>query len=404
MKKIDNLSDLLLLHEIIEKSKVLQDIRYENGSLEIELKEDISAITSDLQSSNIDFDKSGSKIIEINIDKSQILFFQNKDTFYDRVCSNNLSLDGRDIFIWDYDKTCILYENFSKERAANDETKNGGFILNVVQYRDLLNIFLDIKNQLIELEKAHPQNELFFASKGDDNLLVKINYQKKVDELYNRKFEYLNIDKFLERINNQEWLACFKNTICAFFDKQSDSKKTFFWLYENFEYLFANTEKSYFLYISKFSFDKISKLFKKDQEQYFNSLNDYQNKLSGQLISIPLTIGAALLSSNFVTNNGLANSFVVYLISAYVIFVMGTIGFVFFDLIKLKKDITDERDNFQKRYSNIYENFKQDFDYILCKSRWMIGFAVFLLVLFLSILLIVWIGPTEELKKDFILI
>lgn len=404
MKKIDNLSDLLLLHEIIEKSKILQEIRYENGSLEIELEEDISAVTSHLRRSNIDFDKFGSKIIGVYIDKSQILFFEDKDTFYDRVCSNNLSIDGRDIFIWDYDKTCILYENFTKEGAANDKTKNGDFIFNVIQYRDLLNIFLDDNNQLIELEKVYPQNELFFASKGDDNLLVKINYQKKVYELYSRKFEFLNIDQFSERIKNREWLACFKNTICAFFDKQSDSKKTFFWLYENFAYLFANTEKSYFLYVSKFSFDKIFKQFKKDQEQYFNSLNDYQSKLSGQLISIPLTIGAALLSSNFVTNNGVANSSVTYLISAYVLFVMGTIVFVFFDLIKLKKDISDERDNFQKMYSNIYETFKRDFAYILCKSKWMIGFAVFLFVLFLSVLLIVWIGPIEEVKKDFILI
>jgi len=400
MKEIDNLSDLLLLHDIIEKSSLFDSIDYNDGTIEIQLTKDISEISNDLENAKIEYEKSGSKSFEIKIDRNEVLFFLDKVSFYDRLNNTDLCLIGKNIFIWDCDNSCLLYENFTIEKAIAERTKPGDFIANVVQYRDFLKVFLDQQNQLIELDKAHPRNEIFIASKGDEKLLVKLFYQKIVEELYSKKFEYLNIEQFSERIKNEAWLSCFKNTVCAFFDQQSEPKKTFLWLYENFAYLFANTEKSYFLYISKFSFDKISRQFKKDREHYFNSLGEYQNKLSGQLISIPLTIGAALLSNNFVTNNGLANSSVIFLISAYVIFVMGTIGFVLVDLVKLKSDIRDENDALKKMYTEIYENFKRDFTHILRKSVFLIVFGFFLLVLFAIVLYIVWFALISSSPEE----
>ena len=400
MKKIDNLSDLLILHDIIEKSTFFQSISYNNGTVEIQLTNDLSEISDSLLKRGIEYEKSGSRSFEVGIEKDQVLFFKDKLSFYDRVCLSNLSILSKNIFIWDCDESCLLYENFTIEDALVNKSKSGGFIANVVQYRDFLALFLDTGLGLIELDKAHPKNELFVASKGDENLLVKLSYKKIVEELYNKKFEHIDILRFSGRITNEEWLACFKNTVCAFFDQQSESKRTFLWLYENFAYLFANTEKSYFLYISKFSFDKISRQFKKDREHYFNNLNEYQNKLSGQLISIPLTIGAALLSNNFVTNNGLASNSVMFLISAYVVFVMGTIGFVVVDLIKLKNDILVENKALKNMYTEIHNNFEKDFTFILRKSRFLIGFAWFLLLLFIIVLLIVWFAPISSSPKE----
>jgi len=400
MKEIDNLSDLLQLHDIIERSSFFDSVNYNGDILEIQLRGDISEISADLKSAKIEYDKSGSKSFEVKIDRDQILLFLDEMSFYDRLNNSDLSLIGKNIFIWTFDKSCLLYENFTIESAIQKPNNNGNFLLNVVQYRDFLKIFLNEENQLIELNKVHPRNEIFIASRGDEKLLVKLGYDKIIKELYHKEFEFIDIKKFSERIKNDEWLACFKNTVCAFFDQQSEPKRTFRWLYENFAYLFANTEKSYFLYISKFSFDKISRQFKKDREQYFNSLGEYQNKLSGQLISIPLTIGAALLSNNFVTNNGLANNSVIFLISAYVIFVMGTILFILFDLRKLKKDIQDENNMLKQMYTDIYENFKGDFTYILRKSKFLIGFCIFLLLLFVIVLLIVWFAPISASSKE----
>lgn len=400
MKEIERLSDLLTLYDIIDKSGLYDRINYDDGTLEIQLTKDIREISDTLESEKIHYDKSSNKSFEVKIDKNYILFFQDKRSFYDRINNTNLILDNRNLFIWDYDKSCLLHENFNIENAIASRTQAGDFIANVVQYRDFLKLFLDEKSQLIELEKAHPRNELFIVSKGNEKLLVKLNYNRTVDELYSKKFEYLNIEQFSERIQNEAWLACFKNTVCAFFDQQAEHKRTFQWLYENFFYLFANTEKSYFLYISQFSFDKISKQFKKDREHYYNSLNEYQNKISGQLISIPLTIGAALLSSNFVTNNGVANSSVTALISAYVIFVMGTISFILVDLNKLKNDISDENDALKTMYTDIYENFEKDFKFIMKKTKFLVLFGVILLLLFGLVLLVVWFAPLSSPSKE----
>ncbi|MGJ1507884.1 hypothetical protein [Sphingobacterium siyangense] len=400
MKEIDNLSDLLQLHDIIERSSLFDSVNYYGDILEIQLTGDISEISADLESAKIEYDKSGSKSFEVKIDRDHILLFLDEMSLYDGLNNNDLSLIGKNIFIWTFDTSCLLYENFTIENAIQNTNNNGNFLLNVVQYRDFLKIFLNEENQLIELNKVHPRNEIFIASRGDEKLLVKLGYDKIIEELYHKQFEFIDIKKFSERIKNDEWLACFKNTVCAFFDQQSESKRTFRWLYENFAYLFANTEKSYFLYISKFSFDKISRQFKKDREHYFNSLGEYQNKLSGQLISIPLTIGAALLSNNFVTNNGLANNSVIFLISAYVIFVMGTIFFILFDLRKLKNDINGENNILKEIYTDIYDNFKKDFAYILNKSKFLIGFGIFLLLLFIAVLLIIWFAPISSSPKE----
>lgn len=400
MKEIDSLSDLLKLYYIIEKSSIFESIDYRDGIIEIQLTKDISEISNDLKSAEIECERSGSKSFEIVLDNNEVLFFLNKMSFYDRLNNTDLSLINKNIFIWNCDNSCLLYENFTIGDVVAESTKHGDFIANVVQYRDFLKFFLDDQNQVIELNRVHPKNELFIASKGDEKILVKLTYQKIVEKLYSNKFEFLDLENFSKRIINDEWLACFKNTVCSFFDQQSESKRTFLWLYENFAYLFANTEKSYLLYISKFSFDRVSRQFKKDREHYFNSLSEYQNKLSGQLISIPLTIGAALLSNNFVTNNGLTNSSVLFLISAYVVFVMGTICFVLVDLVKLKNDIREERDSLKTMYTDIYENFEKDFKYILNKSKFLIGFGVFLSLLFAIVLYIVWCAPLSASAKD----
>lgn len=404
MKEIENLSDLLKLYDIIERSSFFDSVNYNGDILEIQLTGNISEISADLENAKIQYDKSGSKSFEVKIDRDQILLFPDEMSLYDRLNNNNLSLIGKNIFIWTFDKSYLLYENFTIENAIRNPNNNAVFLLNVVQYRDFLKIFLREENGLIELNKVHPRNELFITSKGDEKLLIKLGYDKVIKDLYYKDFDYIDINQFLERIKNDEWLACFKNTVCAFFDIQSEPKRTFRWLYENFAYLFANTEKSYLLYISKFSFDKISRQFKKDREHYFNNLSEYQNKLSGQLISIPLTIGAALLSNNFVTNNGLAISSVIFLISAYVVFVMGTIAFVVVDLIKLKNDIKGENDTLKNMYSEIHDNFKRDFRYILRKSRFLIGFAWFLLALFIIVLIIVWFAPISSSPKEVLFI
>lgn len=400
MKEIKCLSDLLILYDIIDKSGLYDSINYNDGILEIQLTKDISEISDRLEAEKIDYDRSSNKSFEVIIDKNYVFFFPDKKTFYDRINNTDLILNNKSLFIWDCDKSFLLYENFNIENAIANRTQSGDFIANVVQYRDFLKLFLDEKSQLIELEKAHPRNELFIVSKGNEKLLVKLNYNRTEDELYSKKFEYVNLEQFSVRIQNEAWLSCFKNTVCAFFDQQAEHKRTFQWLYENFFYLFANTEKSYFLYISQFSFDKISKQFKKDREHYFNSLNEYQNKISGQLISIPLTIGAALLSSNFETNNGLANSSVTILISAYVIFVMGTISFILVDLNKLKNDICGENDALKSMYNDIYENFEKDFKFIIKKAKFLMLFGIFLLLLFGLVLAVVWFAPLSTPSKE----
>lgn len=59
--KIDNLSDLLVLQEIIEESGFFKDVNYSNGTIEILLTERVEVISYRLDEEAIPYTKQSSK-------------------------------------------------------------------------------------------------------------------------------------------------------------------------------------------------------------------------------------------------------------------------------------------------------------------------------------------------------
>ncbi len=395
---------LLEIYEVLSSEKIHSRIEITKQKLDVSLSKKHSEIAPKLAKISAYYTTSGSRNIEILIDSSTILLFEDSSSFLDHVCILKNPLEGFHIFIWSWGGTFLVYENFSRLVAQQNRTKKGDYLVNVLQYSETIQIFLDEHYSLIELNREVPTKAMFIVSKGDEKLLVKLDYSAIPNNLQERLFEAFDLDLFTRQLAIEEWLACYKNTLCAFFNEQSESRRNFMWLYENFNYLYSATQKSYSLFVSKFSFDKVFKQFKKDQEQYFSSLNEYQNKLSGQLVTIPLTIGAALLSDNFFDNNGLNHNIYLALLTGYVVFVMATIMFVYFDLRKIRAELKQERSYLQDKADTVFEKLKSDFSFLLRKSFLMQLFAIFLLLVFIVALVAVWSTPEVPISKDKIIL
>lgn len=67
-------------------------------------------------------------------------------------------------------------------------------------------------------------------------------------------------------------------------------------LYGNFNFILEQSNRNYQLYIDKFSFNTIRQEYRTEKNNYFESLDTAQNKISAQIISIPLSLGASIFT------------------------------------------------------------------------------------------------------------
>lgn len=298
-----------------------------------------------------------------------LYLFHNQDSLFDFLSLHIEILDNKNIFVFDVDDHFLFYD-FNSQIITTDSSqqKNIHLISHYKQYKQLLDIYLREDGKLFEVKKSST-NEFIIFSRGEVKSVTSITYKTVDKYIFTDDFKALPIKEFEQNIYSEDWLACYNDTLCQYIEAQSTEKRTLSNLYNNFEYVFNLTKLNFQLYVSRFSFDKIRKQFKIEKNTYFENLNIAQDKVSSQIISVPLSLGASILS--FYNYDG--SRFVLVLtfvgVLCYCFFITYVVIMSLYDVQKVARDIVEEENNFKRYYLYLYEELKTDFNYMRNKRR-----------------------------------
>jgi hypothetical protein len=239
-------------------------------------------------------------------------------------------------------------------------------------YAALLKLFKG-SDILVEFDDA-VKNRLMIVDNGKEKNNATVTYQNFDPRLLTKQvqLDLAEIDGRINdsaRPNNSEWLAIFRHNIVNLISAQEEDGKTFTEIFLNIAFIIQNTSRDYEIYLSGFSFDKISKELKEDRQKYFNDLYQAQDKIKSQVIAVPLAVGTSIYA--FFQLNITFGTFIFLLvaIAIYIAFIWWYLILYERDLTKLRSDIKTDSDKFKANYPKVFELFKSDFDYITGKVK-----------------------------------
>lgn len=306
---------------------------------------------NDLKKDDIIYLKTLIEIIEIsnptdnaNIDIEDLVSFLNKkisiefkigditsyyETFEDFLLANKFELNQSDFFIKEL--------NYRANDPVNDIIKN---------YETNLKLISFLK-EICDYDKAFGINLKLFYYKVGNRIELDINYNTE----YIKKINFIIDDNFIikikEPVNGSDRKQLFINELINFLDKNGTSYEK---LLEGWEILIANYDKSYSLFLSGFSFDKI----KNSSTEYFRNIVDriYDSiaKVSNYIFGVPIGFIFLLNNFDYTGVSILKNSGV--LILGIIFFIM--IWFVLFkNILESINAIKKELSNFLDKINNI---------------------------------------------------
>jgi len=265
---------------------------------------------------------------------------------------------NKDYYYYDF-KNVLEYTNF---RLLESVSMMQTYLL----YASLLKLFKTSPN-ITEFDD-NIRRRLFIVNNGKEKNLVNFNYQTFDDRIFSKVIGF-DIDYITSRTNstnsnNLEWLSIFKHNIVDFLSSQDELNKTFLELFLNISYIIKITERDYEIYLSGFSFEKISKELKEERQSYFADLNQAQDKIKSQVIAVPLSIGTSIYAFFQIKTDHISLYFILGMILIYIGFIWWYLTLYEKDLKQLKAGIKEDSNKFQQLYQNIYNLFKSDFDFI----------------------------------------
>jgi len=325
-----------------------------------------------------------------------LIFFDNLNTFLDTINLDISLLDANDIFIFDVDGHYFHYEYESGNVATDSNQPKIKFLVHHFrQYKLLLDTYLASEGLLYEIKRTSISGDEFVViSKGEQKLVTSIRYKIIDKAIFVDDNISLPISDFQTKILSNEWLACYNDTLCQFLDAQLEERRTFSNLFNNFNYIFNLSNKNFQLYILKFSFEKIRKQFKTEKNNYFDSLNTAQDKISSQIISVPISLGASIFSFYQFNSSQLILSLIYIGICIYSLFIGFVVVINLYDIKKIAKDVNEEKSNFEEHYPDLLLELERDFNYMKNKRTrvrilaWAIIIALIITLVSLAIFLL----------------
>jgi hypothetical protein len=295
-----------------------------------------------------------------------LLIYDQLDTLLDQLNLDIALLDSHDIFVFDVEGFYLHYVHQSKHVNTNSPQAKIRFLLpHFKQYKTLLDIYLGAEGSLYEIKRtSRAGSEFVVLSKGEKKLVTSINYKVIDKTIFVEDNVSLPIDDFRAKILSEEWLACYNETLCQFMDAQIPQRRTFSMLFNNFTYLLNLTAQNFQLYILKFSFDKIRKQFKTEKNTYFENLNTAQDKISGQIISVPISLGASIFSFYQFNASPLILTIIYIAIWIYAVFIGFVVVMNLYDIKKIATDANEEEQNLREHYQDLHTELIKDFAYM----------------------------------------
>lgn len=299
-----------------------------------------------------------------------IAIYESYESLFDSIYRNLSLSSSTSLIVLDKTKAdYYIYDLITRKEhlivaGQLDETF---YLTNYSTYLPLLKLFRADRH-ISEFDDV-AKNKLLIIDNNKERNLVNIKYAVYDPRIFTKKVEF-DYNSFENRItqlnisNNQEWVSCLKHNIVSVMSAQQEENKTFAELFLNIQFIISNTERDYEIYISGFSFEKVSKALKEDKQKYFQTLNQAQDRIKSQVIAVPLSIGTSIYAFFQLETNIRNYYFILVMIAVYILFICWYLWLYEQDLRKLKKDVKEDRENFTKLYPKVFEIFKADFDYI----------------------------------------
>jgi hypothetical protein len=280
-----SLDSVVLITKKLQNKVV--DSGYNKGIINNLSQEDINAILSLEEKQLIEIFINNSSSIEIDqltnyIGQKVTLeiktgnIYNYFETLEDFVNGNKFECKLQDFFIADID----YRENISKNKL----------ILNYKSNLELINFLKEIADN----KKVSSNEILLFFYKSGKGIDLKINYEFKQLNEFNASIATVFKKQLLESFNAEDKKQLFINELINFLEKNGKSYEK---LTQGWDNLISNYNKSYSLFLSGFSFEKI----KTSSTEHFQKLVDriYESigKVANYIFGIP--IGYILLLNNF---------------------------------------------------------------------------------------------------------
>ena len=357
-----------------------------------------------LQSVPIATDSFSKTSVSIKSELDGLLLFDHLDSMLDQLNLDISLLNQYNIFVFDVEGHYFHYNYQTREVISNSVQPRIKFLIpHFIQYKGLLDIYLAAEGSLYEIWiNILGGSEFVVLSKGEKKLVTTINYKTIDKSIFIDDNVTIPIDEFGTKILSEEWLACYNETLCQFMDAQLPQRRTFSILFNNFNYLLNLTGQNFQLYILKFSFEKIRKQFKTEKNNYFDNLNTAQDKISGQIISVPISLGASIFSFYQFNTSPLIISLIFLAICMYTLFIGFVVIMNLYDIRKIATDANDEEDNLKTHYPDLLKELEKDFTYMKNKRIRVrvLAWAILLALIVTLISLAVFVMNYQEVKTS----
>ncbi len=360
------IQELIAIYEKIKTKGA--SVKLESDEIEFRFNstEDKTEVENFLKTLQLPTDSFLPTSLSFKAEVDNLLIFDHLDSLLDQLSLDIELLATNDLFVFDIDGFYFHYHYHSEVVSTNSsQAKMKFLIMHFRQYKALLDIYLNGEGYLYEIKrKALGVNEFVVLSKGEKKLVTSINYKTIDKTIFVDDNVMIPLDEFRTKMLSEEWLACYNETLCQFMEAQISQRRTFANLFNNFNYLLNLTGQNFQLYILKFSFDKIRKQFKTEKNTYFDNLNVAQDKISAQIISVPISLGASIFSFYQFNASPLILTIIYIAIWIYAIFIGFVVVMNLYDIKKIATDANEEEKNLNDHYPDLFSELKKDFAYM----------------------------------------
>nr|WP_288882977.1 hypothetical protein [uncultured Pedobacter sp.] len=331
-----------------------------------------------LKALDIDYDDQG-KIISAKTKSrtENVVIYPNYDGLFSAIYGKLELAAQSSFFVLDQHNHDFYYydqpsQNQPEWMIDNGRLQDVFWMKNFRLYLPLLKIFREGRH-ISEFDDII-KKRILIIDNGKERNFANVSYNIFDRRLFSKRIQFNDKDfsnrlSAAENPDNRDWLAIFKHNAVSLLSAQEDENKTFTELFLNLPFLIQNADRDYVIFMSGFSFEKIKKELKEEKQKYFDDLNQAQEKIKGQVIAVPLSIGTSIYALFQITASEMTYWCILAMVGIYIGFICWYLALYDSDLRKLRADIQLDSSKFEEKYPKVFEMFKADFKYIKKKVR-----------------------------------
>lgn len=304
---------------------------------------------------------------------------------------NNINIDdfNRDISIIDFDNSNFQYfDYFNNEIYINKElTENYYLFSNTKIYLEFFEFlktqrvsgFIDYFNEAFR--------EIILTSPNKDGRLV-IGYKNNVPDFNNNLCIEQKINRFYKSFDTKELPKFIKNEIFTYLDYEEQENRLNI-LIDKLDSILDSAERNFDVYLTGFSFDDLKVGYFSKRESFLEQIRNVLNKVSMQVVALPLSISAVVFASYSVDNSTFTLILILCSFSVFTFYLFYLLNFYSTDLEDLNKIISSEferlqNDSFFRKHPEELKHINKDHIMISNKIKRLNFSIIILFILVLS--------------------